>query len=116
MMAARSAHLGFSLIEVMVALVLFGIVASAVAQTVVVSQRGRQISENWMRANALAEDRIEAMRARVIDDPTPDSGNYHPTPTLAGGAAHRRLVRIDVSVIWTDTEDRTLALSTMMRR
>jgi prepilin-type N-terminal cleavage/methylation domain-containing protein len=107
---------GYSLIEVMVAVLLFSIVAAAVAQAVVLAQRGRQISENWMRATQLASERLETVRAGVMADSTATNGIFQRDTAVTAVAGHRGLVQITVTVSWTDTEPKTFALSTLMRR
>jgi prepilin-type N-terminal cleavage/methylation domain-containing protein len=46
---------GFTLIEVLVALLLFAVGAAALAETLVVAQRLRVSSGRWLRAVELAE-------------------------------------------------------------
>ena len=107
---------GFSLIEVMVAIVLFALVAAAVGQTVTFGQQNRQISENWMQATQLASARIEQVRAGMATDPAAEAGRFHRKTVVSSVAGHRNLQRIDVTVSWTDTEPRALTLSTLVHR
>jgi prepilin-type N-terminal cleavage/methylation domain-containing protein len=106
---------GYSLIEFLIALALFGFVAAAIGQMIVVTQRARQVSENWMRATQLAADRIEAVRAGVAVDGHPYEGIFQRETTLAGVAGHPGLKRLDVTVSWTDTEPHRFTLSTLVR-
>ncbi len=106
---------GYSLIEVIVAVLLFSIVATAVAQTIVWAQRARQLGENWMRATQLAVERIEAVRAGTRGNGTEDNGGFRIAATLAPVAGHRGLGRVDVVVSWTDSEPKEFMLSTLVR-
>jgi len=107
---------GYSVIECMVAVVIFGFLASAVAQTVIAAQRGRQLSENWMRATELAAQRIEAVRAGVAVDDQPVDGMFQRATTLTAITSHPGLVQLEVTVTWADPEPRHLTLATMVRR
>jgi prepilin-type N-terminal cleavage/methylation domain-containing protein len=107
---------GYSLIEVMVAIVVFALVAAAVAQTVTFNQHSRQIAENWMRATQLAGARIEQVRAGMSTDPTPESGIFRRDTVIAALDGHRNLSRVEVTVSWTDSEARTLTLASLVRR
>jgi prepilin-type N-terminal cleavage/methylation domain-containing protein len=109
----RPGH-GYSLIEVMVATTLFGLVAAAVAQTIVVTQRSRQLGENWMRASQLAQQYLEAARAGSLADH--EDGIFRTETKLTPVPGHPGLMRLDVTVSWTDGEPRSLELSTMVRR
>ena len=107
---------GSSLIECMVAVAIFGLIASAVAQTVIGAQRGRQLSETWMRATEFATQRIEAVQAGVVVDDQPINGTLQRETTLTAIPDHPGLVRLKVTVTWADPEPSHLALSTMIRR
>ncbi|HUI28546.1 MAG TPA: prepilin-type N-terminal cleavage/methylation domain-containing protein [Candidatus Kryptonia bacterium] len=107
---------GYSLMECMVAVVLIGVIATAVAQTIVTTQRGRQLSENWMRATELAAQRIEAVRARPAPDDQPTNGIFLRDTALAPIADHPGLARLDVTVTWADPQPHSLTLSTMVPR
>ena len=107
---------GYSLMECMVAVVIIGVIATAVAQTIVVTQHGRQLSENWMRATELAAQRIEVVRARDGADDEPTSGIFRRETALAPVAGHPGLSRLDVTVRWADPAAHSLTLSTMVLR
>ena len=112
MRAAR----GYSLIEVLVAVLLFSLVATALAQTLVITGRARYASANWMRATQLAGERIEAVRAGIVADERPAVGIFRRETTVAPFAGHPGLTRIDVTVSWTDSEPKQFTLSTLVRR
>jgi type II secretory pathway pseudopilin PulG len=106
---------GAMLVELLVAVTLFGFTAAAVAQTLVAAQRLRATSERWMRATQLADERLERLRAGDrSDDPGP-IGAF--TRTIRSGAADgaRGLERIDVDVEWVDRGPQHFALSVLQR-
>jgi prepilin-type N-terminal cleavage/methylation domain-containing protein len=107
---------GSSLIEVMVAILLFSVVGTAVAQTVVLTQRARQVSENWMCATQLASQQIEAVRAGSASEGTGQIGIFRRETTTEPVTNHRGLVRVDVTVSWTDTDPKEFTLSTLVRQ
>jgi prepilin-type N-terminal cleavage/methylation domain-containing protein len=107
---------GFTLIEVMVALCLFALGAAALAETLVVAQRVRASSARWGRAVALAEERLERLRAGDrSDDPSPigEFTRAWRREPFDGGPG---LDRIDVSIDWEDRGHQRLTLTALMRR
>jgi prepilin-type N-terminal cleavage/methylation domain-containing protein len=107
---------GYSLLEVLLATLLFSLVATAVAQTIVFTQHSRRVSANWLRATELATERIEQVRAGVLVDDDPENGIFRRETALSGFAGHPGLTRVDVSVSWRDGEKRGFTLSTLVRR
>jgi prepilin-type N-terminal cleavage/methylation domain-containing protein len=106
---------GATLIEVLVAVALFGLAAAAMAQTLVSAQRLRATSERWMRATQLADERLERWRAGDRgDDPGP-IGAF--TRTVRSGVADSApgLERVDVVVEWDDRGPQRFALSILQR-
>jgi prepilin-type N-terminal cleavage/methylation domain-containing protein len=59
---------GFSLIELMIAVLLFSFAVTAFASLFPVSMRMRSKSENVTRATTLAQQKIEQLRARTYAD------------------------------------------------
>jgi prepilin-type N-terminal cleavage/methylation domain-containing protein len=111
----RSSTRGATLIEVLVAVGLFGLAAAAVAQTLVSTQRLRATSERWMRATQLADERLERWRAGDRgDDPGP-IGAFTRTVRSAVADAAPGLERIDVVVEWDDRGPQRFALSILQR-
>ncbi|HVN85640.1 MAG TPA: type II secretion system protein [Candidatus Binatia bacterium] len=105
---------GYSLIECMVAVAIIGVVATAVTGAVATTQRGRQLSENWMRATELAVQRIEAFRAGVVIDDQPTNGIFQRASSVTPVPNHPGLARLDVSVTWTDPAAHVLQMSTLV--
>ncbi|HSQ01083.1 MAG TPA: prepilin-type N-terminal cleavage/methylation domain-containing protein [Candidatus Dormibacteraeota bacterium] len=107
---------GFTLIEVMVAMCLFALGAAALAETLVVAQRVRASSARWGRAVALAEERLELLRAGDRgDDPAPigEFTRAWRREAFDGGSG---LDRIDVSVDWEDRGHQRFTLTALLRR
>jgi prepilin-type N-terminal cleavage/methylation domain-containing protein len=107
---------GYSLIEFLVATLIFSLVATAVAQTIVLTQRFRGVSANWLRATQLAVQRIEAFRAGVLIDEESESGIFRRETALSDVAGHPGLKRVDVTISWRDTEPKRFTLTTLVRR
>ena len=73
----RDVRGGFTLIELLVAVALFGLVAAGLAQTVIAAQQARAGSARWLHATALAEERLERLRAGDrSEDATPVRAGY----------------------------------------
>lgn len=106
---------GTSMVELLVAVALFGLTAAAVAQTLVAAQRLRATSERWLRATQLADERLERIRAGDRgDDPGP-IGEFTRTLRIGGADGAPGLERVDVTIEWTDRGPQRFALSTLQR-
>ena len=107
---------GFTLVEVIVAVLLLSIMALGLTTTLANAQHARATSERWMRATQLAAQGLEEFRAgqplRDEDVPTGfrRSGGVRPV------AGHSGLYRLEVTVEWDDGEPRKLDLTTLARR
>ncbi len=107
---------GFTLVELLIAVSLFGIVAAALAQTVVRAEEVRASSARWLHATALAEERLERVRGGDRSpDPETTIGEYTrtwhaaPVPDLPG------VEQIDVVVSWADRGIQRFTLSALAR-
>ncbi|MDX2166982.1 MAG: prepilin-type N-terminal cleavage/methylation domain-containing protein [Deltaproteobacteria bacterium] len=105
---------GFTLIEVLVALVLFALGAAALAETLVVAQRQRVSSGRWLRAVELAEERLELVRAGERGTDGAPLGEF--TRSWHAAAVAAGLERVDVTVTWEDRGPQSFALSALRRR
>lgn len=102
---------GFTLVELLVALVLFSLASLALGRTLLETQRAQSESGRWMRAASLADEALE--RARLVGG---DGGDQV-------GAFRRRwsssdeagLRRIEVTVEWGEPAARQIRLSTWVR-
>lgn len=109
MMAAR----GFTLIEVVVALLLLSLTALALVETLVAAQRAQQIAGQWMRATVLAEEAVERGRgARLAGGDTVLGFRRRWTVTASGAD----LDRIDVVVEWDRPRPQQHTLSVLVSR
>jgi prepilin-type N-terminal cleavage/methylation domain-containing protein len=107
---------GFSLIEVMVALCVFALGATALAETLMIAQRTRASSARWLQAVTLAEERLEHLRGGDRSEDGAPLGEFTRSwrsETVDGTAD---LERVDVMVDWTDRGVRRLTLTTLARR
>lgn len=97
---------GFTLIEVLVALVIFALLAAALAQTLIRSQQVRATSAHWMEATQLAEERLERLRSGDrSDDPAP-LGVFLRSWQTQPALDQPGLERLDVTVAWDDGSGR----------
>ena len=107
---------GFTLIEVVVALLLFAIGAAALAETLVVAQRLRASNERWLHAIELAEERLELVRAGDRGDDGAPLGAFTRTWHVGAAPDAPGLERIDVTVTWEDRGRQTFELSALRRK
>jgi prepilin-type N-terminal cleavage/methylation domain-containing protein len=107
---------GFTLIEVLVALLLFAVGAAALAETLVVAQRLRVSSGRWLRAVELAEERLELVRAGDRSDDGAPLGEFTRSWQASAVAGTTRLERVEVVVTWEDHGPQSFALSALRRK
>jgi prepilin-type N-terminal cleavage/methylation domain-containing protein len=104
---------GFTLVEVVVALLLFAIGAAALAQTLVVAQQQRASTGRWLHAVTLAEERLELLRAGARDDDAAPLGEF--TRRWSSVAVAPGLERVEVTVHWQDRGPQVFALTALRR-
>jgi len=92
---------GFTLVEVMVALVLLAIVALGVTTTLISTQRALRENARWMQATQLAAQALERYRTGPGVDPAPAPG-FLCTLRSAPWEGHPGVQRVEVSVSWDD--------------
>ena len=114
---------GFTLIEVLIAVILLAIGFLAIGALHVTSTRGGLFSSNLMQASYVAQDRLEFLKnlpftdAQIqvgssTKDSRPISGvvfNWSDQITTAGGDARK----ITVTVTWNDGVDHNVSFSTI---
>jgi len=107
---------GFTLIEVVVALLLFAVGAAALAETLVLAQHLRASSGRQLRALELAEERLERLRAGERGGDAAPLGVF--TRSWRSGAVPDEpgLERVDVTVTWEDRGAQEVRLSALLRR
>ena len=114
---------GFSLIEVMVAVIFLAIGLLAIASLQVTSVRGNFFSNNLMQATYVAQDRLEYLKSLPIDDPLLSTGDHQdvPTPINISGINFNRAYRVGLNgnlivvkytVSWNDGTDHSISFST----
>jgi prepilin-type N-terminal cleavage/methylation domain-containing protein len=106
---------GFTVVELLVALAIFTVLAAALAQTLIHAQQVRASSARWWRAGQLAEERLERLRAgdRAVD--TGPIGEFTRAWQIQPFADQPGLERVDVVVSWTETGPQCCALSALVR-
>ena len=116
---------GFSLIEVMIALIFLAIGLLAIASLQVTSVRGNFFSNNLMQATYVAQDRLEYLKSLPSDDPLLSLGD-HPDPpnppTPISGIDFNRVYRVGLingnlksvkyTVSWNDGANHSISFST----
>ncbi len=112
-MAQRSIT-GFTLVEVMVAVVLLSVVALGLTATLISTQRALAVSEKWMRATQFAAEGIEQSRAGQSLSVVPDG--FARSVRIAPWNGHVGVLRLEVTVAWNDGGARSLQLTTLVRR
>ena len=108
--------LGFSLIEVLVSLLLFSVLALSISTSITNAVRQDTISENLTQATILAQDKLEELSAgfgaRSGSD-TPRRG-FERTWTMAASAPAGGTARAEVSVSWADAQPRIISVGTII--
>ena len=107
---------GFTLVEVMAALVVFALAAAAAVQTLATAHRARSTAADLMHATQLAVERLERVRA---GDRTADGaaiGGFERSWRSVRASSAADLERVDVTVAWIEHGRHALTLSCLMRR
>ena len=115
---------GFSLIEVLIALVLFAVGALSVGAMQIGSIKGNSFSQEVTQATVLSQEKLEELRKTDFDDSDLSAG-HHDEGTLNGSGFSRSydvvstsatLKAVTVTVRWTEDIDHSVSLSTMKAR
>lgn len=115
-MASGGDKQGFTLIEVLMAVLLLSTIALALTRTLISSQRARAASERWLQATQLAAEGIEQLRTGQPLGPIHIPGDFDRAAQVTPWSGHDGLVRLDVTVSWDDGEPHRFQLSTLARR
>jgi prepilin-type N-terminal cleavage/methylation domain-containing protein len=105
---------GFTVIEVLVAVAIFTVLATALAQTLVHSQHARASSARWLRATQLAEERLERLRAGDRSEDAAPIGAFTRAWRVVP-ADQAGLERVDVEVTWEDHGPQRFVLSALTK-
>jgi prepilin-type N-terminal cleavage/methylation domain-containing protein len=106
---------GFTLIEVLIAVVLLSTCGLALARTLVSAQQAQRTSEHWMTAVQLAAEGVEQLRQGRGIDPAPVGTGFERSGQEVS-AGPEQLCRLEVTVSWMDREPRRFRLATLVRR
>jgi type IV pilus assembly protein PilV len=113
---------GFSLMEVLIALVFLAIGLLAIASLQGISVRGNMFSNNLMQGTYVAQDGIELIKNLPLTDAKLQAGNYNPLPTILSGVTFSQsytvvvngnLRTIQYTVTWNDGINHTVTFSTI---
>lgn len=117
---------GFSLIEVMIALLFLGIGLLAIASLQVTSVKGNFFSNNLMQATYVAQDRLEFLKNCSFDDPVLGAGDHDDGTTRISDLVFNRsysvelvddsngdFLKIHYFVRWSDGTDHRISFSTI---
>jgi len=113
---------GFSLIEVLVAVVFLAIGVLAIAGLQVTSVRGNYFSNNLMQATYVAQDRLEFLKNLPFNSPQLQTNQYNEgTATVSGIVFNRtyevvtggNLKTIRYTVTWNDGVHHNITFSTV---
>ena len=117
-MMADSQRSGFTLIEVMVALLLLSMFALGLTSTFARTQRTLRVSEQWMQAVQLAAEGLEQLRAGQAPGPLRFTGPivYQRTATAEPWGDHLGLQYLEVTVTWDEGDAHLFRLATLARR
>lgn len=110
-----AAH-GFTLIELMIALVLLSAAALGLGSTLLGTQHAFAVSRRWVRAAQLAADGLEQLRAGQPPGPVHDAAEFTRAVAVTPWSGHVGLQRLEVTVTWNDGEPHTVRLVTLARR
>lgn len=113
-MWCRGCTSGFTLVEVMIAVLLLALVSLAVTSTLIASQRALVHSAQWMQAIQLAAAGIEQLRAGQPLTSTPSG--FERSSGVTPWPGHRGLYRVEVTVVWAAGEPHRFQLATLVRR
>lgn len=111
---------GFTLLELMVAMIVLAIGLLGLAPMFVMSMRGNQFSREVSETAYLAQDRIEQLKNQAIISPIPyyetaTSGGYTRTVNVSDqtidGTIPPGVYRINVTLNWTDKRGRSHSAS-----
>jgi type IV pilus assembly protein PilV len=114
---------GFSLIEVLIAVVFLAIGVLAMAGLQVTSVRGNYFSNNLMQATYVAQDRLEFLKNLPFNSPQLDANNHNDGNTTVSGVVFNRSYtivdnvngykRITYVVTWNDGVGHNITFSTV---
>ena len=103
------------MVELMVAVFIFSLVAAGLAQALIAAQRARHSSGLWMSATELAMERLERLRAGEHGADGDPIGVFSRSWQARSVPGYPGLERVDVTVVWEDGGRREFTLSALQR-
>lgn len=116
MKRGRAAEAGLTLVELLVALVIFAVIATSAAQTLSSAHRARGAAANLMRATQLAAEHLERIRAGDRGMDVAPIGIFERSWHSYSAYPGLDVERVDVRVAWREAGRHELTLSALMRR
>jgi type IV pilus assembly protein PilV len=114
---------GFTLLEVLIALVILAIGVLATAKMEITSVRGNFFSHYLMQGSIVAQDRLEYLDNLAYSDPSLAAGSYSDGTATISGILFNRLYTvvdsgagykiINYTVTWNDGSNRNILISTI---
>jgi len=114
MTARECAETGFAMVEILVALLLFALIATPTARTLAIAQRSRVASGRWMQATELAGELLEQLRAGA-DVPESQEMDGFSRSWQCLRDAYDGVDRYDATVRWSDGAEREVVLTSLLR-
>ena len=111
---AAAAQAGFTLLEVLVAVLLLSVIALSLTSTLLTAQHTRATSERWMQATLLAVEGLEQLRAGNSLGTIRMGHDFRRSGGRRSYGANPRLQEIYVSVTWNDGRAQEFDLSTLV--
>jgi prepilin-type N-terminal cleavage/methylation domain-containing protein len=112
----RRSAAGFTLVELLVALLVLSVAALALGSTLASTGRALSLSRKWMQATQLAAEGMEQLRAGQVPGPPGGAGEFERSVATAPWDGHPGLQQVEVTVSWNDGEAHTFRLVTLARR
>jgi len=107
---------GFTLVELLVALLVLSVAALGLSSTLASTGRALSLSRKWMQATQLATEGMEQLLAGQVPAPTGGAGGFERSVATASWNGHPGLQQVEVTVSWNDGEAHTFRLVTLARR
>ena len=106
---------GFTIVELLVAVLIFSMVAAALAQNLIVAEHARRTSARWMQATQLAEERLERLRAGDRGHDAGPIGMFTRVWQARKVPGYARLERVEVTIAWEDRGPQEFTLTALIR-
>jgi len=107
---------GFSLVEVLVALVLLSFASLAVTSTLLTAQRSQRVAVRWGEAVQLAAEGVEQLRAGQALMSLPAGGRFRRRGRVVADAGRPGVATVEVEVAWEDDGAGEYRLATTVMR